>query len=344
MKILWLYIVRAYIRLGLFFYYKKIKVINAHQIPKEQAIMYLANHQNALMDALLIATKGNRFAYYLTRASVFKNPVVGSFLKSLRMLPVFRIRDGWSNLTKNTSVFSKSSQLLAAQQAITIFPEGSHNLKRTVRPLSKGFTRIIFETLEQYPETKIGLIPVGMNYQNAKTYGDSVSINFGQVFFVERKDIGNKHHDLLALKTKVFNELCKLTVHIDTQDYDAILEKIEALDVDFTNPVAVNKCLANELQLCPKQTRNSSLRVLKHVFKILLIINLFVPYMLWKIMIKPRIMEEEFIATFRFAVALTLVPIFMAVVMGILLFLCHWQLAMIYGTMVLLLALLSVKL
>jgi 1-acyl-sn-glycerol-3-phosphate acyltransferase len=71
---------------------------------------------------------------------VFKKPLVAKILDSLQMLPVYRIRDGWGNLTNNTAVFERCSKLLKTGECIVIFPEGNHNLKRTVRPLSKRFT------------------------------------------------------------------------------------------------------------------------------------------------------------------------------------------------------------
>ncbi len=179
MKKIWLHSVRAYIKLGLFFYFKKIKVVNANNIPKNKPVLFLSNHQNALLDALLIAVKCERFSYFLTRASVFKKPIISKLLKSLCMLPVYRIRDGWSTITNNHSIFNSCTSLLHQNEAVVIFPEGNHSLNRTVRPLSKGFTRIVFETLEKYPDKDLQLIPVGLNFMNAEYFPDSESMYFG---------------------------------------------------------------------------------------------------------------------------------------------------------------------
>jgi 1-acyl-sn-glycerol-3-phosphate acyltransferase len=94
MKQIWLFSVRTYIRAGLFFYLKKIKIIDGHFIPINKPVLLLPNHQNALLDALLIATQTKRSAYFLTRAGAFNKPIVASILKSLNMLPVYRIRVG----------------------------------------------------------------------------------------------------------------------------------------------------------------------------------------------------------------------------------------------------------
>ena len=101
LELIWLYTIRVYLRVGLFFYFKSIKVVNQTNVPKDKPVMFVANHQNALLDALLIATKCGRFSYFLTRAAAFKKPWVSKLLHSLRMLPVYRIRDGWNTITNN---------------------------------------------------------------------------------------------------------------------------------------------------------------------------------------------------------------------------------------------------
>ncbi|MGM5470059.1 lysophospholipid acyltransferase family protein [Flavobacteriaceae bacterium LMO-SS05] len=343
MKSLWLHTIRAYIRLGLFFYYKDIKVVNAEHVPKTGAVLFLANHQNALLDALLIATKCGRFSYFLTRASVFQNAIVAQILKSLLMLPVYRVRDGWNNLSKNNAIFKKSAELLDKEQAIVIFPEGSHHLNRTVRPLSKGFTRIIFETLEQYPETQLQMIPVGLNYVQAEKFGDSVSLYFGKPIPSSAEEFKTQNEMVVDLKTKVFNSLCELTTHIASEDYDATVSRLNQKKVDFLNPEAVNTCITSNFKNCePVQTKDFS--ILKKVFKFLMILALIVPYLIWKLAVLPKIEEIEFRSTFRFVVAISIVPIYVLVLTLILLILASFKLALLYFFGVLILILIAVKL
>ena len=76
----------------MFFYFRKIAIHNLNNVPKDKPVLLLGNHQNALLDALLIATKCGRFAHFLTRAGVFQKPLVSNILKSLQMLPVYRVR------------------------------------------------------------------------------------------------------------------------------------------------------------------------------------------------------------------------------------------------------------
>jgi 1-acyl-sn-glycerol-3-phosphate acyltransferase len=256
MKKLWLHSIKWYIQLGLFFYYKSIKVYNIENIPKHKPVLLLSNHQNALLDALLIATKCGRFSYFLSRASAFKKQIVRAILKSLQMLPVYRVRDGWSTISNNNAIFETCTELLHKGEAIVVFPEGNHNLKRTVRPLSKGFTRIVFNTLEKYPETDLQLVPVGLNFMNAKQYPDCVTVCFGKPIAAKTCVSDNRNNDIINLKTRIKTEISKLTTHIPDEAYKESLQKLDALHVDYLDPKDVNTCIANNFESCKPKSKS----------------------------------------------------------------------------------------
>ncbi|WP_341215960.1 lysophospholipid acyltransferase family protein [uncultured Wocania sp.] len=327
----------------MFFYFKKTKTYGIKNVSKSKPILLLSNHQNALLDALLIATKCGRFSYFLTRAAVFKKALVSKILNSLQMLPVYRVRDGWSNISNNNAIFETCTSLLNKNKAIVIFPEGSHNLKRTVRPLSKGFTRIVFDTLEKYPETDLQLIPVGLNFENAEKFPDSVSMYFGKSISAKDFISENRNEDVAKLKVRVQSEISKLTTHIPSDNYYETIKTLNNLQVDYLNPKTVNDCIINHFKNC-KTNRKPKIKGIRLFFKGFLILNILLPYLLWKFIVQPKIDEVEFVSTFRFAIAITLVP-FYILIMGIsLLFLFSFKLALIYVISVLIISLLAVKL
>ena len=313
MKQIWLYGVRTYMQLALFFYYRRIHVFDVKNVPKNKPILLVSNHNNALIDALLIATQSGRFSYFLTRASVFQKPWVDTVLRSLNMLPVYRIRDGWSSLSNNNSIFKTCGKLLSKRQAVTLFPEGNHHINRTVRPLSKGFTRIIFETLEAYPETDLQLVPIGLNFEQIDAFADSVSIYFGKPIRAQTYLKADKHAETLHLKEAVSHEIKQLTTHIPSDSYDAILKQLESVEANFLEPKKVNKCIQSNFDTCDFKKVKKPV-ILKRFFKLLMIINLFLPYLIWKWVAEPKVKEVEFMATFRFAIAISLVPIWVVLV------------------------------
>lgn len=343
MKKLWLHSVRAYIKLGLFFYFKKIQIHNLSNMPNDQPVLLLSNHQNALLDALLIATNCGRFVHFLTRASVFNKSVVDKLLRSLQMLPVYRIRDGWNNISKNTPVFSTCSELLQKGEGVVIFPEGSHNLKRTVRPLSKGFTRIIFETLENYPDTNLQLIPVGVNFVNAKDFEDSVSVYYGKPICAKDFVTDFSNDNIIKLKEVIHGKISQLTTHIPSESYEETLTALQELNANFLDPVSVNSCIKSGLKNCDTIKPKYPDRF-KPFLKFLLKLLLIGPYLIWKIYVKPKIEEVEFISTFRFAIAITLVPVWLLTIGLLLWALISWPVAVCFVAFVLLLDLWILKL
>jgi 1-acyl-sn-glycerol-3-phosphate acyltransferase len=333
---------RSYINLGLFFYFKKIKVHNVENVSKVKPVLLLSNHQNALLDALLIATKCGRFTYFLTRAAVFKKPIIAKFLNSLQMIPVYRIRDGWGSISENNAIFESCTDFLNKNEAISIFPEGNHNLKRTVRPLSKGFTRIVFGTLKKYPQLDLKLIPTGLNFKKAKGFPDSVSIYFGKPIDAQDYNTGTENERVVKLKTKIQEEISQFTTNIPSEGYDEVLHKLKTLNVDFLDPKAVNNCINNNFTDCESKQDKPDVFV-KQLIRVLTICNLIAPFLIWKYVLKSKIKEEEFISTFRFALCITLVPIWLLVLVLLLSVTLGWFVGMSYLVCIILLMLLFVK-
>jgi len=307
MRILLYFIFKIYIKLGLFFYSKKINVLGKNNIPKKGAVLFAANHPNALIDPLLIATNTTRKTYFLVRAAIFKKKMVASFLNLLGMMPIYRIRDGLKQLSKNEEIFNACQELLKNNKSLLIFPEGSHSRKRTIRPISKGFTRIVFRTLDKYPDLKIHIIPVGITYQNSSKYPSKVTVAFGKPIIAN--DCYNKDElniSVKNLKNKVSNQLKKLTVHIDNnENYDSVISKLNNANTNFTAIESVNSSIKNErfpIKTSPSETKKSPLFYL-------IITNSIFPYLIWKLLSK-KVDEIEFIDTFRFGLSIVLFPLF----------------------------------
>lgn len=342
-KDIWLYSVKYTLRVGLFFYYRRIHIYGKENIPKDKPVLILGNHQSALMDALFIVTYIDRFIFFLTRASVFKKSFVDTILRSLNMIPVYRIRDGWKTISKNNEVFDFISSQLGHGRTVAVFPEGSHNLVRRVRPLSKGFTRIVFGTLDTYPEKDLQLVQAGVNYIKPTAFGDSVALYYGQPIPARPYQSLPSNEKVAILKRDVHSAISKLTTHIDEDGYDDTLARLIDLNVDFLDPSSVNTCIAQNFENC-KKGRTDKLQYIKQFLKLLLIINLLPPYLLWKLWITPKIKEPEFIGTFRFAVALVLVPLYLLLIGGIIAYVFTFYSALYYIALVLILDLLAVKL
>lgn len=342
LKILIKAIVKNYIRLGFFFYYKKIDVSGLENIPEDKPVFFLPNHHNALIDPLLIATTINGFASYLTRANVFKKPLIAKILDFFGLLPIYRMRDGYGSLGKNQEIFDQCMLIFEKNEKLLAFPEANHNIQRRVRKLSKGFTRIVFQVLEENPDTELQLIPIGFNYVEADAFPDSVSIIFGEPISVQKYRSENLKELTEHLRSNVQSEIAKLTTNIPLANYQEIQTKLDEDNVDYLDPLAVNEYIKNEFkEYRGKYAKRSS--GFKQIFKAILIVNILLPYAVWKYVIKPKVKEREFMATFRFTLAVTLVPLYLLVVFFILSAIFGLSLSLSYLLFVLIVALLAVK-
>jgi hypothetical protein len=258
------------------------------------------------------------------------------------MIPVYRVRDGWGNISENHTIFESCTTFLSKHEAISIFPEGNHSLKRTVRPLSKGFTRVVFGTLEKFPQLDLQLIPLGLNFRKAKAFPDSVSLYFGKPIAAQDYNIGSEKERVVKLKAKIQNDISQLTTHIPSEGYDDVLHKLQDLNVDFLDPKVVNNCIKNGFTNFNSNTIKLD-GFAKQLVRILTICNLIIPFLVWKYFVKPRIKEEEFISTFRFAVSITLVPIWILFLVLVFTFTIGWVLAMSYLVFIIILMILFVK-
>jgi 1-acyl-sn-glycerol-3-phosphate acyltransferase len=205
-------------------YYRKIVVQNVERIPERQPVILAPNHQNALMDAMAFVAGIKRQTVFLARADIFKGKLVNNILTFLKILPIYRIRDGISSLQKNDEIFDITVNVLRYKvNPLLMFPEGNHGDKRRLRPLVKGIFRIAFKAQEEYGKEKgVKIIPVGIDYSHYQKFRQTQLINFGEPIevnefwddYVENQSVAiNKLRDRLAIEMK------KVMINIETEDY-----------------------------------------------------------------------------------------------------------------------------
>jgi 1-acyl-sn-glycerol-3-phosphate acyltransferase len=175
------YLLYFYSYLYYHIFYRRVTITGRENIPKNTPVIFAANHQNALMDALamLYARKGR--VVFLARADIFKSKFVARLLHFLKIMPVYRMRDGYEALGQNEEVFDNAANVLKHNTPIAMLPEGNHAGFKRLRPLKKGICRIAFMA-EERSQFKLNLhiVPVGLDYSNYFNAGERLLINFGK--------------------------------------------------------------------------------------------------------------------------------------------------------------------
>ncbi len=205
-------------------YYRKIQVNNAQRIPGNEPVIIAPNHQNALFDALAIVYTLKPQTVFLARSDVFGNSLVNRILGFLKIMPVYRIRDGMDQLQKNDEIFDVTMTILRNKfNPLCLFPEGNHGDKRRIRPLVKGIFRIAFMAQEEYGNNPgVKIIPAGIDYEHYRKFRKNWFVNIGEPIEVsEYYDVykENQAQGFNALRDRLSEEIKKVMVHIETEEY-----------------------------------------------------------------------------------------------------------------------------
>lgn len=187
-------IVRPLARIALTTYFRKIYFSNAQVIPKNKPVIIAANHPSAFLEPCILAVLLPRPLHFLVRGDFFSKPLFDKILRSLHMLPIFRMKDGgYQKIKNNFSTFDKCYATLEEGRVIMILAEGTTKHEKRLRPLKKGTGRLAFGTLEKYPDLDLQIIPVGVNYSNSDAFRSRAMIEFGQP--ISAQDYYQKYKD-----------------------------------------------------------------------------------------------------------------------------------------------------
>ena len=75
-------------------FYRRFIIVGRENIPEGQQVIFAANHQNALMDALAMLFAYGKPVVFLARADIFKKALVANVLYFLKNIPVISTLDG----------------------------------------------------------------------------------------------------------------------------------------------------------------------------------------------------------------------------------------------------------
>ena len=218
-------------------YFRSVNVYGKNNIPTDGGVLFSPNHQSALLDPLVLASLTQGKTTSLTRSDIFGGPFQW-FLDAFYMLPVYRIRNGYSNLKKNDATFAKCYELLGLGKFMLMFSEGGHHNEYYLQNLSKGSSRLAFKAAKKNPGKKIYLQPVGINYGHHQQPRCTLHLVYGQPIevsdFVDLKLTDVENINILKLELQNRMKAC-LWLPDNTENYFIQKKKINrhTTQVDF---------------------------------------------------------------------------------------------------------------
>ncbi|MEI6049700.1 MAG: 1-acyl-sn-glycerol-3-phosphate acyltransferase [Bacteroidota bacterium] len=233
-------------------FYRKVIVLGRENINPDHHLIFAPNHQNALMDALAVLFTQERQLVFLARADIFKKKTIAAILYFLKILPVYRIRDGFRSLKGNDEIFTKTIDVLRSKNGLVILPEGDHAGFRRLRQLKKGICRVAFQADEATGfNLKIKIIPVGLEFSNYSRYRQVLTVVYGKPIEVSEYSEQYKvspERALNELRIRISGEMKRNMVHIDSEaDYEAIDELRSMINGRFSDDIRLPKLFRDRI-------------------------------------------------------------------------------------------------
>jgi 1-acyl-sn-glycerol-3-phosphate acyltransferase len=228
---------------------RRLVVKGKENLPKDGAVIIGCNHTSALLDPLVILRAMNSDTVFMTRADIFRKPFLKKVFTFLKMLPIFRIRDGIAAVKQNEEIISKCGDVLQHGIPLALFPEATHRPKHSLLPLSKGIFHIALEANKRMGHEKpVYIVPMGLEYGRYFSYRSGVVATYGEPInvteFVNRYEAEVTPAKLLAmLREELTNRMKELIAYVpDTEDYDAQWE-LTKLRTAQEQPLSIEKRL-----------------------------------------------------------------------------------------------------
>lgn len=173
--------------IALHWFYRDIPVTGRHNIPGGDPLLIAVNHQNALVDSLIVGWAIPRRITMTAKATLTENPLTALLFKTLGVVPLRRMSDEVRKSTgapvdrsRNTEAFREILDLLERRGAVLIFPEGKSHNELGLEPLRSGLARLALQARDERSIRGIRILPVGLVFENKGVPGTIAGVNIGE--------------------------------------------------------------------------------------------------------------------------------------------------------------------
>lgn len=171
---------RAVARFWLWFFFKAVDTRHPERVPAAGPVLLCINHPNNLIDSLVIGAVLERKVHYLATAALFRNRLLGRFLRAAGVIPVWRKQDTPSAAAdRNVETFAACAAAFARGEVVAIYPEGTTHAEARVQRIRTGAARIALGWEAEHPGT-LAMVPVGLTFEARKSFRARVLVSFGE--------------------------------------------------------------------------------------------------------------------------------------------------------------------
>lgn len=176
--------IQVALRAAVNLFFRRVEVGGTKNVPAERGGLVVSWHPNGLVDPGLILTQCPRPIVFGARHGLFSYPLVGSLLREVGTVPIYRASD-----MKDTSVDArraanrKSLEALAERIAdgslSALFPEGDSHDNSGLQALKTGAARLYYRARQLRPdEPPPAIILTGLHYDDKQMFRSSALVAF----------------------------------------------------------------------------------------------------------------------------------------------------------------------
>jgi len=182
-------VLRQIARIALRWYYRSIEVVGADQVPASGPVILAANHNNAMVDALIVATSIDREVRLTAKATLLDHPVTRLVVLATGIVPLRRRADerragNDGDVARNEDAFREVVTTLGSGGVMLIFPEGISHSGPQLAPLRTGCARMALQA-HRSGVAGVQIIPVGLTFEHKASPRTGVFMQLGQPIDVD---------------------------------------------------------------------------------------------------------------------------------------------------------------
>lgn len=241
-------------------HYRHFVVRGKENLPADAPYIIAPCHQQCLMEPLAVLCIAPKPPVFLARADIFRKPVFRAILTFLRILPVYRIRDGQESLGLNQDIFDNCRNVLLDGYPVCIMAEGRHNNHHQLLPLRKGIFRIAGETQQALGNRPLYIVPTGMDFDEYERPYSNLVVNIGKPIPVQPFMETYRENEPLALnqmRAALAEALSPLMLDIrDEEHYDEIMTLCHTLNKEYRQREGLKNTAWNRFLMRQKIARD----------------------------------------------------------------------------------------
>lgn len=219
---------RLWANIAIRVFYGKIEVSGIENIPKDVPILIASNHPNGFLEPIIMACLFPRPLHFMVRGDVFRKKWLKPILVNTNQIPIFRFKDGFSQLRKNDSNLQEAYKALDKGAAIILFIEGGTINIKKLRPFQKGLARMANSYLEKEGARQdLHILPVAINFISPFVLRSRVVLNVEKSY--RAADYFNndtpKTTQIKELTDTLYKQIKPLAFHVSQDERQPLLNK-----------------------------------------------------------------------------------------------------------------------